>query len=71
MLKWLLNPEYYRIDKEYHKNNNENLVRISEYRRYVCKIAGKPYPCNLIKFDYLKSGYINVQGKIRFSLRCM
>ena len=62
MLKWLSNPEYYRVDK-YLNNGNVSFVRSSEYARYVCKLAGKQYPCDSLKIDYFKSGYITIEGK--------
>src|SRR2546423_11332649 len=58
MLKWLSNPEYYRIDK-YH-NGNENFVRSSEYVRYKCKSAGEHYQYNLLDIDYYKTGNISI-----------
>ncbi|CAG8631264.1 23055_t:CDS:2 [Dentiscutata erythropus] len=63
MLKWLSNPEYYHIDKKYWNCDNENFVISSEYTRYMCKIAGKPYPCNSLKIDYFKIGYIDILRK--------
>ncbi|GET63312.1 hypothetical protein GLOIN_2v205859 [Rhizophagus irregularis DAOM 181602=DAOM 197198] len=56
MLKWLSNPEYYRIN-EYYNNGNVNFVKSSEYARYRCKITGKPYPCDSLEIDYFKSEY--------------
>ncbi|PKY37173.1 hypothetical protein RhiirB3_461697, partial [Rhizophagus irregularis] len=57
MLKWLSNPEYYRIDK-YLNNGNENFVRSSEYVQYKCKLAGKHYQYNLLDIGYYKTGNI-------------
>jgi hypothetical protein len=57
MLKYLANPEHYRTTK-YLNNVNVNFVRTSEYARYECKKAGKPYPCNLLEIDMFKSCYI-------------
>jgi hypothetical protein len=62
MLKWLSNPEYYRIDK-YLNNGNENFVRSSEYARYKCKLAGKHYQNNLLDIDYYKTGNISINGE--------
>src|SRR6266542_6505323 len=62
MLKWLSNPEDYCIDK-YLNNGNENYVRSSEYARYKCKLAGKPYPCDSLKIDYFKSECYTTKGK--------
>ena len=63
MLKWLSNPEYYRIN-EYYNNGNVNFVKSSEYARYRCKITGKPYPCDSLKIDYFKSEYgFTIEGK--------
>ncbi|EXX54303.1 hypothetical protein RirG_235790 [Rhizophagus irregularis DAOM 197198w] len=64
MLKWLLNPEYYRIN-EYYNNSNVNFIKSSEYARYRCKIIGKPYPCDSLKIDYFKSEYgFTIEGKV-------
>uniref|UniRef100_U9V6M7 Uncharacterized protein n=2 Tax=Rhizophagus irregularis TaxID=588596 RepID=U9V6M7_RHIID len=63
MLKWLSNPEYYRIN-EYYNNGNVNFVKSSEYARYRCKITGKPYPCDSLEIDYFKSEYgFTIEGK--------
>ncbi|PKY58493.1 hypothetical protein RhiirA4_480461 [Rhizophagus irregularis] len=62
MLKWLSNPEYYRIDK-YLNNGKENFVRSSEYVRYKCKLAGKHYQYNLLDIDYYKTGNISINGE--------
>ena len=62
MLKWLSNPEYYRIDK-YLNNGNENFVRSLEYARYKCKLAGKHYQYNLLDIDYYKTGNISINGE--------
>ena len=59
MLKWLSNPEYYRIDK-YLNNGNENFVRSSEYVRYKCKLAGEYYQYNLLDIDYYKTENISI-----------
>ena len=59
MLKWLSNPKYYRINEF----GNERIVKSSEYTRYYCKIAGKPYPCDSLKINYFDSGYFYFQGK--------
>ncbi|PKC53317.1 hypothetical protein RhiirA1_543237 [Rhizophagus irregularis] len=61
MLKWLLNPEYYRIN-EYYNNSNVNFVKSSEYARYRCKITGKPYLYDSLKIDYFKSEYATFSG---------
>ena len=64
MLKWLSNPEYYRIDK-YLNNGNVNFVRSSEYVRYkMCKLHGKIDSYNSLKNDYFKSGYFTIEGKL-------
>ncbi|PKC55900.1 hypothetical protein RhiirA1_474837 [Rhizophagus irregularis] len=62
MLKWLSNPEYYRIDK-YLNNGNENFVRSSEYVQYKCKLAGKHYQYNLLDIGYYKTGNISINGE--------
>ncbi|GBC50846.2 hypothetical protein GLOIN_2v1489014 [Rhizophagus irregularis DAOM 181602=DAOM 197198] len=62
MLKWLSNPEYYRIDK-YLNNGNENFVRSSEYVLYKCKLAGKHYQYNLLDIGYYKTGNISINGE--------
>ncbi|EXX73615.1 hypothetical protein RirG_058760 [Rhizophagus irregularis DAOM 197198w] len=63
MLKWLSNPEYYRIN-EYYNNGNVNFVKSSEYAHYRCKITGKPYPCDSLEIDYFKSEYgFTIEGK--------
>ena len=59
-LKCLADPEYYRISKI---NNNNVLVKSSKYAQYMCKKAGKQYPCDLLEIDYFKSGYITIEGK--------
>src|ERR1043165_46608 len=59
MLKWLSNPEYYRIDK-YLNNGNENFVRSSEYARYKCKLAGKHYQYNLLDIDYYQYNLLDI-----------
>ncbi|PKC03964.1 hypothetical protein RhiirA5_422944 [Rhizophagus irregularis] len=59
MLKCLANPEYHRISKV---NNNIVVVKSSEYARYMCKKAGKQYPCDSLEIDYFKS-YITIEGK--------
>ena len=61
MLKWLLNPEYYCIDK-YFNNGNKNFIRSSEYARYKCKLAGKYYQYNLLDIDYYKTENITVKS---------
>ena len=59
MLKYLANPEHYRIEYcNYNDNITENFIRSSEYARYVCKKAGKPYPCDSLEIDMFKSCYI-------------
>src|SRR6266542_5679340 len=63
MLKWLSNPEYYRIDK-YFNNGNKNFVRSSEYVQYKCKLAGKHYQYNLLDIDYYKTENISINGEI-------
>ena len=62
MSKLLANPEYHHISKV---NNNVvvNFVKSSEYARYACKLAGRQYPCNSLKIDYFKTGYITIEGK--------
>ena len=62
MLKWLSNPEYYRIVK-YPNNGNENFVRISEYGRYICKMVGKSYPCDSLKINYFETKYLYILGE--------
>ncbi|RGB29663.1 hypothetical protein C1646_766313 [Rhizophagus diaphanus] len=59
MLKWLSNPEYYRIDK-YLNNGNVNFVKSSEYGRYVCKIAGRLYPCDSLEINYFETKYLYI-----------
>ena len=58
MLKYLANPEHYRTTKDYYNNIVTNFVKISEYARYKCKKAGKPFPCNSLEIDMFKSDYI-------------
>ncbi|CAB4431749.1 unnamed protein product [Rhizophagus irregularis] len=64
MLKCLANPEYHHISKV---NNNivVNFVKSSEYARYMCKKAGKQYPCDSLEIDYFKSGYTTIEGKTK------
>jgi len=59
MLKWLSNPEYYRIDK-YLNNGNKNFVRSSEYAWYKYKLAGKHYQYNLLDINYYKTENISI-----------
>jgi len=59
MLKWLLNPDYYRIDEF----GNKNIVKSSEYARYCCKMAGRSFPCDSLEINYYKSGSIYFQEK--------
>jgi hypothetical protein len=61
MLKWLSNLEDYRINKY---SGNVNFVKSSEYGRYMCKIAGKLYPCGSLKINYYKTGYLTIEGKL-------
>ena len=64
MLKYLANPEHYRTTKDIN-NIYVNFVKSSEYRRYRCKIVGKPYLCNLLEINYFKTGYISInEGSI-------
>ena len=62
MLKWLSNPEYYHIDK-YLNNGNVNFVRSSEYGRYVCKMAGRSYPCDSLEINYFETKYLYILGE--------
>ncbi len=59
MLKWLSNPEYYRIDK-YFNNSNENFVKSSEYAWYKCKLTSKNHQYNLLDIDYYKTENISI-----------
>ena len=56
MLKYLTDPEYYRISQD---GNNivVNFVKISEYARYYCKEKRKPYPCDSLEINIFKSNY--------------
>jgi hypothetical protein len=45
MLKYLTNPRYYCITKDYYNNIVTNFVKISEYAQYKCKKKGKLYIC--------------------------
>ncbi|PKY62357.1 hypothetical protein RhiirA4_488704, partial [Rhizophagus irregularis] len=62
ILKCLANPEYHHISKV---DNNIviNFVKSSEYARYMCKKAGKQYPCDSLEIDYFKSGYNTTERK--------
>ena len=54
MLKCLANPHISKV------NNNIIVVKSSEYARYMCKKAGKQYPCDSLEIDYFKSCYISI-----------
>ena len=56
MLKCIANPEHHRISKV---DNNivVNFVKSFEYARYMCKKAGKQYPCDLLEINIFKSNY--------------
>ncbi|CAG8570815.1 1964_t:CDS:2, partial [Gigaspora margarita] len=56
MLKWLSNPEYYRING----SSNERIVRSLEYAQYMCKIHGKSYLCNSLKINYFETKYLYI-----------
>jgi hypothetical protein len=62
MLKWLLNPKHYHINK-YLNNGNENFVRSLEYIWYKCKLTGKHYQYNLLDINYYKTGNISINGE--------
>ncbi|GBB86197.1 hypothetical protein RclHR1_12630014, partial [Rhizophagus clarus] len=57
MLKYLANPEHYRTTTD-SINIYVHFVKISEYIRYKCKKAGKPFSCNSLEIDMFKSDYI-------------
>ncbi|CAG8848374.1 20611_t:CDS:2, partial [Gigaspora margarita] len=59
MLKWLLNPEYYRINE----SSNERIVRSLEYARYMCKMHSKSYPCDSLKINYFETKYLYILGE--------
>ncbi|CAG8836630.1 16498_t:CDS:2, partial [Gigaspora margarita] len=56
ILKWLSNPEYYRINEFGNK-------RSLEYARYICKTHGKSYPCDSLKINYFKTKYLYILGE--------
>ncbi|GBC03490.1 hypothetical protein RclHR1_05140024 [Rhizophagus clarus] len=62
MLKCLANPERHRIGKVCN-NIVVCFVKSSEYARYVCKKAGKAFPCDSLEIDYFKSGEFPIEGK--------
>jgi hypothetical protein len=62
ILKCLANPEYHCISK-IDNNIVVKFVKSSEYARYMHKKAGKQYPCDSLKIDYFKSGYIAIEGE--------
>ncbi|GBB89269.1 hypothetical protein RclHR1_15970003 [Rhizophagus clarus] len=59
MIKWLSNPDYYRIDEF----GNKNIVKSSEYAQYCCKMAGRSFSCDSLEINYYKSGSIDFQEK--------